>query len=237
MLPRSGPGRAVLRRATFSASPRPARKSPRCSAEFLQRWVTSPRSRPIWVRCRSASPRPRRDPSPRFRRSTFPPTISRIPRPRPRLPISTPPRCSRARSRRRAFIPPWTRSTRHRACSRQWWSAKSITISRARCSGSCSVTRRSRTSSPSSAWTSSRKRTSSRSRARARSSAICRSPSTLPKSLPAPRACLSSSPTPFAVSRACAKEKYDYLPEAAFYMVGTIEQAVEKGKKLAAEAA
>jgi F-type H+/Na+-transporting ATPase subunit beta len=30
--------------------------------------------------------------------------------------------------------------------------------------------------------------------------------------------------------------KYDYLPEAAFYMVGTIEDAVEKGKKLAAEA-
>jgi F-type H+-transporting ATPase subunit beta len=31
--------------------------------------------------------------------------------------------------------------------------------------------------------------------------------------------------------------KYDHLPEAAFYMVGTIEQAVEKGKKFAAEAA
>jgi len=31
--------------------------------------------------------------------------------------------------------------------------------------------------------------------------------------------------------------KYDYLPESAFYMVGTIEAAVEKGKKLAAEAA
>jgi F-type H+-transporting ATPase subunit beta len=30
---------------------------------------------------------------------------------------------------------------------------------------------------------------------------------------------------------------YDHLPEAAFYMVGTIEDAVEKGKKLAAEAA
>jgi F0F1-type ATP synthase beta subunit len=29
----------------------------------------------------------------------------------------------------------------------------------------------------------------------------------------------------------------DNLPEAAFYMVGTIEEAVEKGKKLAAEAA
>src|SRR5512143_1351487 len=31
--------------------------------------------------------------------------------------------------------------------------------------------------------------------------------------------------------------KYDHLPEAAFYMVGTIEEAVEKGKSLAAEAA
>jgi F-type H+/Na+-transporting ATPase subunit beta len=31
--------------------------------------------------------------------------------------------------------------------------------------------------------------------------------------------------------------RYDHLPEAAFYMVGTIEQAVERGKRLAAEAA
>jgi F-type H+-transporting ATPase subunit beta len=31
--------------------------------------------------------------------------------------------------------------------------------------------------------------------------------------------------------------KYDHLPENAFYMVGTIEEAVEKGKRLAAEAA
>jgi len=31
--------------------------------------------------------------------------------------------------------------------------------------------------------------------------------------------------------------KYDHLPEAAFYMVGTIEEAVDKGRKLAAEAA
>src|SRR5438270_12123470 len=31
--------------------------------------------------------------------------------------------------------------------------------------------------------------------------------------------------------------KYDNLPEAAFYMVGTIEEAVEKGRKLAADAA
>jgi len=31
--------------------------------------------------------------------------------------------------------------------------------------------------------------------------------------------------------------EYDHLPEAAFYMVGTIEEAVEKAQKLAAEAA
>jgi F-type H+-transporting ATPase subunit beta len=31
--------------------------------------------------------------------------------------------------------------------------------------------------------------------------------------------------------------KYDHLPESAFYMVGTIEEAIEKGKKLAEEAA
>ena len=30
---------------------------------------------------------------------------------------------------------------------------------------------------------------------------------------------------------------YDDLPEAAFYMVGTIDEAIEKAKKLAAEAA
>src|SRR3712207_1057208 len=31
--------------------------------------------------------------------------------------------------------------------------------------------------------------------------------------------------------------KYDHLPEPAFYMVGTIEEAVEKAQRLAAEAA
>ena len=34
-----------------------------------------------------------------------------------------------------------------------------------------------------------------------------------------------------------ADGEYDELPEAAFYMVGTIEEAIEKGKKLAKEAA
>ena len=31
--------------------------------------------------------------------------------------------------------------------------------------------------------------------------------------------------------------EYDHLPEAAFYMVGTIEEAVEKAREMAAEAA
>ena len=37
--------------------------------------------------------------------------------------------------------------------------------------------------------------------------------------------------------RGLCEGRYDHLPEQAFYMVGTIEEAVEKGKKLAAEAA
>ena len=36
---------------------------------------------------------------------------------------------------------------------------------------------------------------------------------------------------------AVAKGEYDHLPEAAFYMVGTIEDAVKKAQKMAAEAA
>ena len=31
--------------------------------------------------------------------------------------------------------------------------------------------------------------------------------------------------------------EYDHLPESAFYMVGTIEDVIEKAKKMAAEAA
>jgi len=37
--------------------------------------------------------------------------------------------------------------------------------------------------------------------------------------------------------KAVVEGEYDYLPENAFYMVGGIEEAVEKGKKMAAEAA
>ncbi|HXP12683.1 MAG TPA: F0F1 ATP synthase subunit beta, partial [Stellaceae bacterium] len=37
--------------------------------------------------------------------------------------------------------------------------------------------------------------------------------------------------------KAIVAGQYDELPESAFYMVGTIEEAVEKAKKMAAEAA
>ncbi len=33
------------------------------------------------------------------------------------------------------------------------------------------------------------------------------------------------------------KGEYDHLPEAAFYMVGTVEEAIEKAKKMEQEAA
>ena len=36
---------------------------------------------------------------------------------------------------------------------------------------------------------------------------------------------------------AICKGEYDHLPEAAFYMVGTIEEAVQKAESLANEAA
>ena len=37
--------------------------------------------------------------------------------------------------------------------------------------------------------------------------------------------------------KAVVAGEYDHLPEAAFYMVGTIEEAIEKAQRLAAEAA
>jgi F-type H+-transporting ATPase subunit beta len=37
--------------------------------------------------------------------------------------------------------------------------------------------------------------------------------------------------------KAVVEGEYDHLPEAAFYMVGGIDEVVEKAKKLAAEAA
>ena len=40
-----------------------------------------------------------------------------------------------------------------------------------------------------------------------------------------------------ALRKEILEGKHDHLPEDAFYMVGTIDEAVEKGKRLMAEAA
>ena len=36
---------------------------------------------------------------------------------------------------------------------------------------------------------------------------------------------------------AICKGEYDHIPEAAFYMVGTIEEAIEKAEKMSKDAA
>ena len=98
----------------------------------------------------------------------------------------------------------------------------------------CSATRSCRTSSPSSAWTSSPKTTSSPWRAPARSSASCRSRSTSPSSSPASPGKYVKLADTIRGFKEIVDGKHDDLPEQAFYMVGTIDEAVEKAKKLAA---
>ncbi len=157
------------------------------------------------------------------------------PRPPP-SPISTPRPCSRARSRKRASTRPWTRSTRPRASCRRWSSARSTTTWPARCSRPCSATRPCRTSSRSWAWTSSRKRTAHR-RPRPQDRAL--PVAALPRRRSLHRfAGQARRPRRHHQGlQGLVEGKYDHLPEQAFYMVGTIEEAIEKGKKLAAEAA
>ena len=109
-------------------------------------------------------------------------------------------------------------------------SARSTTRSPATCSASCSATRRCRTSSPSSAWTSSPKRTSSPSPARARSSA---SFAAVPRRRGVHRPAGLHVPLEDTIRsfKALVDGKYDHLPEAAFYMVGTIDDAVKKAER------
>ena len=58
-----------------------------------------------------------------------------------------------------------------------------------------------------------------------------------PKSSPARPASWSSIEDTIKGFKGIVDGKYDDLPEAAFYMVGTIEEAIEKARKMAAEAA
>ena len=67
---------------------------------------------------------------------------------------------------------------------------------------------------------------------RARSSDSCRSPSTWRKCSPAVPGKYVSLKDTIRGFKAIVDGEYDHLPEQAFYMVGTIEEAVEKAKTL-----
>ena len=67
---------------------------------------------------------------------------------------------------------------------------------------------------------------------RGRSNSSSRSRSSLPKRSPATRACTSRAKDTVRGFKAILDGEYDHLPEQAFYMVGTIEDAVAKAKKL-----
>ena len=58
-----------------------------------------------------------------------------------------------------------------------------------------------------------------------------------PRSSPARRSVFVSVEHTINGFKAIVAGEYDHLPEAAFYLVGTIEDAVAKGQRLAAEAA
>jgi F-type H+-transporting ATPase subunit beta len=125
----------------------------------LRPWVTSRRWPTRWVSSRSASPRPVVARSPRCRPCTCPPTTTPTRRRPPRSPTWTPPPSSRVRCSPRASSPRWIRWHRPRRSCTPAWSATSTTALPRRSSGSCSATRISRTSSPSSVSTSCPKRT------------------------------------------------------------------------------
>ena len=59
----------------------------------------------------------------------------------------------------------------------------------------------------------------------------------LPKYLQAHQGKLVSLDDTIKGFQGIVEGKYDDLPEAAFYMVGTIEEAIEKAKKMEQEAA
>ena len=66
---------------------------------------------------------------------------------------------------------------------------------------------------------------------RVKSRVSCHSPSSWPKPLPARLVNTCLSKTPFVGFKGIIEGEYDHLPEQAFYMVGSIEEAVEQGQE------
>ena len=186
---RGGQGRAPLHRQHLPLHAGGLRSVGAARPHAVAPSATSRRWPPRWASSRSASPRPRRARSPRCRRSTCPPTTSPTPPRRPPSPTSTPPLCSSRAIAELGIYPAGRPARLDLAHPRPAHRRRGALRRRARrCRQCCSATRTCRTSSPSSAWTSSRKRTSWPSRAPARSSASCRSRSTSPRRSPACRA-------------------------------------------------
>ena len=111
-------------------------------------------------------------------------------------------------------------------------SARNTTTWLAPCRRCCGTTRPSRISSPSWAWTNSRRRTSSPSPAPARSA------------LPQPfhvAEIFTGKPGKFSLAvsgfKAVLAGNHDDLPEQAFYMVGGLDEVKEKAAAMAAELA
>ena len=109
-------------------------------------------------------------------------------------------------------------------------SRTSTTRPRRACRRCCSATRTCRTSSPSSAWTSSPTRTGSSSSGRARSSASSRSRCSSPRRSPGQPGKFVPLEETIAGFAEILDGKHDDLSEQAFYMVGTIDEAVAKGR-------
>ena len=151
--------------------------------------------------------------------------------------ISTRPSCSSARSWRRASIPRSIRSSRCRARSSPESSPTTTTRSRRSSSRSSSATPTCRTSSPSSAWTSSRTRTRSSSPARARIERFLSQPNFVAEQFTGTPGKYVKLEDTIRSFQAIIDGEHDELPESAFYMVGTIDDAVEKARQAEAVAA
>ena len=104
------------------------------------------------------------------------------------------------------------------------------------CSACCRPINPCRTSSPFSVWTSFPKRTSSPWRARKIQRFLSQPFHVAEVFTGTPGVFVNLEDTIKAFKGLVAGD-YDELPESAFYMVGTIEEAVDKARKMAAEAA
>ena len=220
---------------TFSASPKPAPKCRRCSAAFPRRSAISRRSQPTWARCRSASPRPPKVRSPRCRRSTCRPTTSPIRRRRHPSRISTPPRCCRAH-RREGHLSGGRSARLHLAHALAASSARNTTRSRARVQ---QVLQRYKALQDIIAilgmdeLSEEDKLTVARARKIERFLSQPFHVAEVFTGSPGARRPARHDPR----LQGPVRRQVRPFARAAFYMVGTIEEAIEKGKKLAAEAA